>query len=652
MADRNRVTVLDFATGTGTFLLDIIERILERTANSKRDLVIREHILKNLFGFEYLIAPYTIAHLKLSQYLHDKGYRMQAKERLQIYLTNTLEPVHPQRNYLLPALRAEGEKAQEIKESKIFVITGNPPYYGRSRNKGEWIRGLLRGYDILYQPEKQLYENYYEVDGKPLGERNPKWLQDDYVKFIRYAQWEMEKQDEGIVGIITNHSYLDNPTFKGMRQSLMSTFDRIYILDLHGNTKKREKAPDGSKDDNVFDIEQGVAISIFVKNKKVKKGVFKADLWGRRIRKYQYCLDKTLKDINWTKINPYGPDYLFIWRDEELHKEYKKGWKVTDIFNASSVGVVTGKDKVFIAFNTNELEKQIRDHFDEFETAQDKQIYYRPFDNRRIYYDPKKLERARAGIMHHMLSGENIALITSRLTKGEHFKHVQITNKIIEVICMSPKTSNNGFIFPLYLYPPSERDKTPKRPFFDNDPFEGKDRIENFNSAFRQFIDDKYSHHYEPEQILGYIYAVLHSPAYRTNYMEFLKTDFPYIPFVTDRRTFEKLSALGQELIGAHLLRDIPDLQLGNYQSKGNHEVVKPVWTNGRLYINKESWFEPISENIWRCTVGGYQVLERYMKYRRGRELSLLEIENIEKVTNVLAFTIEQMEKIDRINFS
>jgi len=227
LADHRRVTLLDFATGTGTFLLEALERMFETigSSESKRNMLIREHVLRNVFGFEYLIAPYTIAHLKLSQYLKDKGFEFSGAERLRIYLTNTLEPIAPQPNFLLPALSAEAEAAQRVKQQPILVITGNPPYSGHSKNKGEWIAKEIGAYK--------------QVDGKPLGERNPKWLNDDYVKFIRFAQIKIDAVPEGIVGIITNHSFLDNPTFRGMRQSLMASFDRIHVLDLHGNAKKR-----------------------------------------------------------------------------------------------------------------------------------------------------------------------------------------------------------------------------------------------------------------------------------------------------------------------------------------------------------------------------------------------------------------------------
>jgi hypothetical protein len=263
LADRNKVTVLDFATGTGTFLLEILQQIFDKLPkdSGKKDLIIKEHVLKNLFGFEYLIAPYTIAHLKLSQFLKDNGYELKAKERLQVYLTNTLEPIPAQIKIpLLPALTEESKQAQQVKDKPILVITGNPPYSGHSKNNGQWIADKIK--------------DYYFVDGKPLGEKNSKWLQDDYVKFIRFAQDKMENVEEGIVGIITNHRFLTNPTFRGMRQSLMNTFDQLYFIDLHGSNKPKEFSPGGSKDENVFDIEQGVAISLFIKKKDLEKKIY------------------------------------------------------------------------------------------------------------------------------------------------------------------------------------------------------------------------------------------------------------------------------------------------------------------------------------------------------------------------------------------
>jgi predicted helicase len=285
---------------------------------------VRDHFLKNIFGFEYLIAPYTIAHLKLSQYLQDQKHPLKNGERLQVFLTNTLEPIEPLKNLLLPAVTAEVEAAQAVKEKPILVITGNPPYSGHSKNKGLWITAAIDEYKFTWGKT---------VDGlderKPLGEKNPKWLQDDYVKFIRFAQMKMDGftfktvapdgklvehsvpgTENGIVGVITNHSWLDNPTFRGMRQSLMRSFEQIYILDLHGNAKKKERAPDGSKDENVFDIEQGVAISLFVKRPGLERGVWRGDLWGKRLEKYKAVAERTLVSINLAPIEPTAPHYL------------------------------------------------------------------------------------------------------------------------------------------------------------------------------------------------------------------------------------------------------------------------------------------------------------------------------------------------------
>ena len=310
LADHKRVTVLDFACGTGTFLLEVMNRIFENIGGAdagKAGSIVREHILKNIYGFEYLIAPYTIAHLKLSQYLKDKGHPLHDNERLQVFLTNTLEPIAPQPNFLLPGVTEEVKAAQAVKDKPILVITGNPPYSGHSKNNSPLVKATI--------------EAYKQVDGKPLGEKNPKWLQDDYVKFIRFAQMKMDQVEEGVVGIITNHSWLDNPTFRGMRQSLMQSFEQIYVLDLHGNTKKKERAPDGSKDENVFDIEQGVAVSLFVKRKGLARGIWRGDLWGKRLEKYLRASEENISLIGDLLESPQPPFYLFIAQDEVLKRE-------------------------------------------------------------------------------------------------------------------------------------------------------------------------------------------------------------------------------------------------------------------------------------------------------------------------------------------
>jgi predicted helicase len=664
LADNKRVTVLDFACGTGTFLLEVFQRIFDNIGgpdSGRAEPIVREHLLKNLFGFEYLIAPYTIAHLKLSQFLKDKSHPLKGYERLQVFLTNTLEPIEPQKNLLLPAVAAEVEAAQKVKDREILVIVGNPPYSGESKNKGAWIRAAIDGYKFTVEMD----ETGREVN-KPLGERNPKWLNDDYVKFIRFAQLKMDAVEEGVVGIITNHSWLENPTFRGMRQSLMRSFEQIYVLDLHGNAKKKERAPDGSKDENVFDIEQGVAISLFVKKAGLERGVWRGDLWGKRLEKYKAVAEGTLESVNLAAIEPTAPHYLYHHQDKDIRAEYELGVPVPDILSVNSVGVVTSRDRLAIQFTRQDLLSTVR-NFVALDTEDARRTYslgkdvqdwkvawaqedvrasgpsdncavpvlYRPFDNRWTYFTGKSsgfLVRPRSTTMHNMLRGDNVGLITSRLTKGETFQHAQVTDHICEVICMSPKTSNNGFLFPLYLRS------------------DDGGRSENLSLKFRAFLDARYEHHYSPEEILGYIYAVLHAPTYRTRYTEFLRIDFPRVPLPEKKAAFDALSALGWMLVEVHLLRKPLKRGLAAYHGKGDHtvEAVRYAPKEEAIWINKTQFFKPVPENVWNFHIGGYQVLDKYLKSRKGRNLSLDEINHVAAVADSLAFTVEQMAKIDK----
>ena len=605
----------------------------------------REHLLKNLYGFEYLIAPYTIAHLKLSQYLRDKGHPLQEDERLQVFLTNTLEPINPQGNMLLPAVTEEVEAAQAVKDKPILVIMGNPPYSGHSKNNSRHVKDTIEAYKM--------------VDGRPLGERNPKWLQDDYVKFIRFAQMKMDAVDEGIVGIITNHSWVDNPTFRGMRASLMGTFNQIHIIDLHGNLKKRETAPDGSKDENVFDIEQGVAITLLIKQRNVERGVWRKDWYGRRLAKYNLTHGTSYSIGELERVDARTPDYIFNRQNLTLKSEYATGLSVPTIFPMSSVGIVTARDRLTIHFDRNTLmetvgkfvsltEEEARESFRLGQDARDwkvgwaqedvrssgvnaefaQRILYRPFDLRWTYYTGKSrgfLCYPRQEVMNQVRNG-SIALITSRMTKGEDFQHAQVTDLPSEVICMSPLTSNNGFVFPLYSAD-----------------------LENLSPTFRDFLDTHYDHHYTPEEILGYIYAVLHAPAYRKRYAEFLRIDFPRIPFAETKADFDALSALGWALVQVHLLRVKPKLKLARFTGKGSGEIESVRYSpeEKAVHINKAQAFTPVPQEVWDFHIGGYQVIEKYLKSRKGRMLSLDEIDHVGHVADALAFTIRQMAEID-----
>jgi len=679
LGDRNKVTVLDFATGTGTFLVEVLQQIFDKLplGSGKRDLVVKEHILKNIFGFEYLIAPYTIAHLKLSQFLKDSGYILEDKERLQIFLTNTLDPVDIQHRIpFLPALTEESKQAQKIKDNPILVITGNPPYSYVSKNNSTWISNKIK--------------EYYFVDGKPLGERNPKGLQDDYVKFIRFAQDKMDKVEEGIVGIITNHTFLFNPTFPGMRQSLMKTFNQMYFINLHGNAKMKEKTPEGGKDENIFDIEQGVAISIFIKKKGLPKKVFYSDFYGSRKNKYERSLEETIKSIEWKELTPNSPTYLFQPINEELKKEYNECWSLLKIFKLSSSGIKTHRDHFAYAFEKIELEKRIADFKDEkisdekisekysikdtrdwklklnrernLKLNNPNQYYqecnYRPFDIRNIFFHETIVELPRKEIMFN-IQEKNIALISGRagqVTGGDEWNLSFITDKLADVNLFY---RGGAVLFPLYIL----RNGTEvmffeKNKIYVNEPKvyygkEGKEfyKEENFSKQFSEFIKENHKDT-KPETVLAYIYSILHSPTYRSKYAEFLKIDFPRIPFTDDKKVFKELSELGNELIKVHLLETEIKNSVGNFLGEGNNTVEKISFgvekKIGKLFINKTQYFNNVSEEIFEFNIGGYPVLHKYLSERKGMKL-YLELEHVEMVIKALDFTIKQMNKIDKL---
>ena len=663
LADNRRVTVLDFACGTGTFLLEVFQRIFDNIggANAGRaDLIVREHFLKDIFGFEYLIAPYTIAHLKLSQYLNDQQHPLKQNERLQVFLTNTLEPVEPQANLLLPAISAEVEAAQKIKDREILVILGNPPYSAHSKNRGAWITAAI--------------EPYKMVDGKPFGEKKH-WLHDDYVKFVRFAQIKMDAVPEGVVGIITNHSWLDNPTFRGMRQSLMHSFEQIYVLDLHGNAKKKERAPDGSKDENVFDIEQGVAISLFVKGHDLERGVWRGDIWGSRLSKYQSVAGNSIHALVWEKLAINPPQYLFKSLRSDEAPAYNEFWAIPQIFSEATPGVITARDRFSIAFSPAELEqrvaKLIDEHYsdhairDEYKLDDTRgwslprarealrnapswrnsvrQILQCPFDSRYVAYDQRLIDWGRWAFTARLSKSELGLCLPRKIDIQRPWEHAFVADELISHHAVSMKEVN--YFFPVHI---SLKQKINNK-HGGSAESDGDFIRENFSAGFRTFLDDRYEHHYTPVEMLGYIYAVLHAPTYRTRYGEFLRLDFPRVPFPESAEDFEKLSKLGWALVQAHLLRELPRSGLAAYHGKGDHTVEAVHYSAGEksVSINKTQSFKPVPQPVWEFSIGGYQVLDKYLKSRKDRALSLDEINHVGAIADSLAFTIAQMAKID-----
>ena len=647
----HKVLITDPAVGTGTFLHEVINHIhqsFEAKPEQWSDYVSQD-LLPRLLGFELLMAPYAVAHMKLGLQLAELGYKFDREERLGVYLTNSLQKAFqiPQNEeYLSKLFWGEADAANRIKEaSPVMVILGNPPYSGHSANNGDWIKNLLRGKDTVTQ---QLCNNYFEVDGKPLGEKNPKWLNDDYVKFIRFGQWRIERTGYGVLAFVTNHSYLDNPTFRGMRQSLMNTFDDIYVLDLHGNSKKKESCPDGSKDENVFDIQQGVSINIFVKHpngNKEKATIHHADLWGERDRKYNWLEENDLTTTQWNTLQPQSEFYLFVPQNNDLRAEYEKGWKVKDIFPVNSVGIVTGQDQKTIGITKEQAKILANSH----KIPEDAvvPILYRPFDRQFVVYDSKVVTRPRAKVMRHMLAGKNLGLLISRQVTNK-FRHIFVSEQVsnFNAIDTAGKFGTGPF-FPLYIYPENN--------VSEPSVFEKEQRIPNF---YRNFIDDiteKLGYLPTPEATFHYIYAILHSPNYRDRYAEFLKIDFPRIPLTSNDEQFRQLADYGEQLVQLHLMTS-PKLNnlITEFVEESDRTVnigsATKAYSNGTVKLNKKcDRFTGVPESVWDFYVGGYQVCHKWLKDRKGRTLSDEDILHYQKIVVALKETIELMNQIDNV---
>ncbi|EIJ4041807.1 DNA methyltransferase [Campylobacter jejuni] len=676
--DKN-ITLLDFATGTGTFLLEAFRKALEPI--SKNSVNYNPKALIDKFcGFEFLIAPYTIAHLKLSQSFKEEfNSPLNDNESLKIALTNTLysksttqEENSQNTLFTLADLTNEFKKAQKIKEEQILIITGNPPYSGASSNKGLYEDEIKISYGLepskanLNDEQKKWISSYFKEKSKQNtstfkaiyekhkleNEKNPKWLLDDYVKFIRFAQSKIDSQESGIFAFISNNSFLDNPTFRGMRYSLMQSFDKIYILNLHGDTRKKEKTPDGSKDDNVFDIMQGVSINIFIKqNSKAKNTkIYYHDLYGKRKDKYEFLYENDLNSIKWTLVKNNEPFYLFLPQNNDLLEEYNKGISVKDIFMLSSVGIVSAKDSILISTNTEKLKQQIHDYYNEFDKKNIKEIAYRPFDTQKIYYDIKKVERPRIETMEHFLENENIGLICDRGTKLNNIDNIFISNKIIDLHLVG----SGSYIYPLYLYPTTRSKKFLKKenPNFNEENFTSK--IENFKENFRAFIDELYKEKFSPENILGYIYAMLFHKNYREKYLDFLKIDFPKIPFTKDKNTFKNLSKLGLKLVNLHLLKnDELDFNVGEALFKDiknkNFKIQKIKYNKDikELFINESLYFNEVSPEIYEFKIGGYAVLDKYLKSHKEEDI---DHKHFTLIIQTLNETLKIQDEISKIN--
>ncbi len=611
----HRVQILDPATGTGTFLAEVIRQVYSKFENMKGmwQGYVEDSLLPRLNGFEILMASYAVAHLKLDMLLKNTGYNHVKDNRFKVFLTNSLEECNPDTGTLFSTwLSDEATEANYIKrDCPVMVMIGNPPYSGESDNKGDWITHLID--DYKKEPGGQV----------KLQERNPKWINDDYVKFLRLAQMYVDRTGSGVVAYINNNGFLENPTFRGMRWSLLRSFDRIYVLNLHGNSQKKETAPDGSKDENVFDIMVGTSINIFIKNGK-KDGdlaeVYYSDLYGLRPDKYAFLSENGIETVSFERVQLNPPHYLFVPKDYSLQSEYDKGIKVDELFQTQSMGITTGHDRELVSIQP-------------FNVTTNQRYCYRPFDNQFINYDTTLVVRPREGIMAH-LKKDNIALALIKVNSSSDglFK-VFVTNGLTDKTLLSSKDNVN--VFPLYLYG-YENEKHP-----------------NLKQEVISIINELVGRDTSAEEILGYIYGVLYSRSYREKYKEFLKVDFARVPYPSGTEMFQMIAEKGNELISFHLMKGADRWPISvTFPESGNNIIEELTWSaeeGGRVKINKTQYLGNVSAIAWNAYIGGYQPAQKWLKDRKGRALGFQDILHYGRILYALEQTESIMNEIDDV---
>lgn len=691
LADKDAL-ILDPATGTGGFLMEVLscirDNVTEAYGTGLWGRYVNEHLAQRLIGFEVLVAPYTIAHLNLGIFLQTQGWNEDVNnERLRIYLTNTLEAPVPRERYAFAQfISDEANAAVSVKkDAPILVIVGNPPYPENSANPSRDGTGELTFIG-------RLIEDYKRVDGKPLGERASTVLQGDYVKFIRWAQWRIDKTGEGIFGYIVNNSFLDGPVFRGMRQNLMDSFTAIYHLNLRGSIRRTSVVPDGKRDENVFDIQQGVSILLCVKERDdaTPARVYYADMWGSRAEKYRALLSADVQTTEWEEVPAVSPLYLFVPQSTEHKAEYEAGWKVSDIFQEHSVGFFTQRDKLavhrseeavrqtvadFASLSAGEarekyqLKKDSRDWQVRFAqadlrkhcvreeghgvvryAAKDEylaQISYRPFDTRFTYYTGQSRgfhSTPCRKIMHHLRAGKNLALCTCRIVTNPVWQHALVTDRITEKGYISTQRSESSHVFPLYLYPHTEELELSTERSLNLSPVFLKALSEQLDLP--QTAGSGLPAGVSPEAILGYLYAILHNPIYRERYAAFLKYDFPRIPLPRDLAQFRALSVLGQELIDVHLFRNVAVLPRHRFEGEGDAVVSKLRYEAGHVWINTTQHFADVPLAVWEFEVGAYQVCEKWLLARRRQRLTAAEIVQYQRVLSAVGETLRLIGEI------
>ena len=681
----NAALVLDPAIGTGGFLLETLRHIHQYVTDTYGSGYWQQYVngklVERLSGFEILMASYTIAHLKLSLFLQDQGWNPTDTERLGIYLTNTLEEAQEKETIPFAGFIAEEtNEAVSIKRDKpILAIIGNPPWPRKSANPSRDQRSKLTFIGNLIEDYKYIDKKRFKDNFQP--------LQADYVKFIRWAQWRIEKNGEGVIGYVVRDSFLDGRSFRGMRQSLINSFNAIYLLNLHGNPFSAVTVPDGEKDENVFEILQGVSILLCVKERdnSTPAKVSYTDIPGSRRKKYQTLLDTDIQSTEWTEIHPTSPLYLFVPQHitKERESEYEQGWVISDIFSEGVTGLFTGQDKLtiqrtpesvhdivtdFVSLSETEVRRKYKLDKDKkdwtvnaaqadlknFPASQRRviPICYRPFDTRFTCYTGQSsgfYNRPRRDLMRHILPGTNLALCVCKTVTKSVWQHALVTNQITEKNYVSNGRSESGYVFPLYLYPDADGLNLSTK------------RYLNLKPEFLRVLSEKLTlpqsgqsgmpEGISPENILAYIYAVLYTPAYRERYYEFLKYGFPRIPLPIDLEHFHRLSTLGQRLIDMHLLKNVPKPPRHRFEGKGSAAVSAdrnyPNYQNGHIWINSTQCFTDVPEAVWEFEIGAYQACEKWLKERDGTTLSDVEIRQYQQILVAVAETIDIIAELD-----
>ena len=693
---RHRVQVLDPATGTGTFLAEVVNCIKEKQQKGAWSAYVDEHLIPRLFGFELMMAPYTIAHLKLDMLINwwgDEALTAQHKERLQIYLTNSLDKTKLVNKKLLAEMIAkEANEANNIKHNTpVMVVIGNPPYNGESQNKSDWIMKLME--DYKKEPNTS----------KHLKEKNPKWINNDYCKFIRMAQEYVERRGEGIVAYICGNSFLDNPTFRGMRWNLLHTFNKIYIINLHGDSNKKEKSPDGSKDENVFDIMTGTSINIFVKEERTATNelahVYYSEQFGLRREKLEFLRTRNLSNIKFEHVVNQEPFYLFVPQDFSTKEEYRSFFGIPELFKKNSVGMVSANDELNFSFTIAEQMQKIKElttmpenewrqkynrdkdsrdwsyrfALDDVKKNKGRIIKsaYKPFDIRYTYFTgtTKGLYSfPRIDTMRNIIDGNSIALVASRQCVSD-WKYVFVSEFATNLnLTGNAGRLGSGYVFPLYLYEDSFfGEEQPRIPNLDETIWRTIENWVQYGKAFKPLTmneqngelgfdaEPEQPHFLAPEDIFDYIYGVLHSPAYRAKYKEFLKVDFPRIPYPKDKTEFEHFRSFGNQLRELHLMHNVPE-SIVEFPESGSMMVDYAKWDtgwntddgySGRVYINDTQYFDGVPTTAWNFYIGGYQPAQKWLKDRKGRTLSFDDIEHYRKIISVLIETNRLMKEID-----